>query len=250
MLRPRVIPTLLVHGKSLVKTERFRDFRYIGDPVNTVRIFNELEVDELCFLDIGAARTRSGPNFDMLRDIASECFMPLSYGGGIENLETAKKIYSIGFEKIIINSAAFKNPDLISQIAKLFGSQSLVVSIDVKSRKLGGVSVLSHGGTRFQDVPSPCQWARRVEELGAGELLITSIDREGTWRGLDLNLIKNITDTVSIPVIAHGGGSGPDDVRDVVKISNASAVALGSSLVFQKKGMGVLINFPREYHSI
>lgn len=243
MLRTRVIPALLLHCKSLVKTERFKKYQYIGDPANTVRIFNELEVDELCFLDIKAARTRSGPDFDVLRDIATECFMPLSYGGGIDSLETAKRVFDTGFEKIILNTATYSNPSLITEIATTYGSQAVVVSMDVKKRLWRGMRLVAQGGTRWQDTP-PVDWARGVEELGAGELLLTAVDHEGTWDGFDIPLIQEIITAVSIPVIAHGGAAGPADIAKAVHEGGANAVALGASVVFQKKGMGVLVNFP------
>ena len=243
MLRIRVIPALLLHGKSLVKTERFGKYQYIGDPANTVRIFNELEVDELCFLDIGAARTRSGPDFDVLSDIATECFMPLSYGGGIESLELAKRVFDTGFEKIVINTAAYGNPNLITEIATVYGSQAVVVSMDVKKHFWKGMRLVTNGGTRWKDA-SPVDWARRVEELGAGELLLTDVDREGTWSGFNIPLIREINSSVSIPVIAHGGAGGAVDIAKAVHEGGAPAVAVGASVVFQKKGMGVLVNFP------
>lgn len=243
MLRTRVIPALLLHGKSLVKTERFGKYQYIGDPANTVRIFNELEVDELSFLDIKAARTRSGPDFDVLRDIATECFMPLSYGGGIDSLEMAKRVFDTGFEKIILNTAAYTNPGLITEIANVYGSQAVVVSMDVKKHLWKGMRLVAQGGMRWQGIP-PVDWARRAEELGAGELLLTAVDREGTWDGFDTPLIQEINTAVSIPVIAHGGAAGPADIAKAVHEGGASAVALGASVVFQKKGMGVLVNFP------
>lgn len=243
MLRTRVIPALLLHGKSLVKTVRFGTYQYIGDPANTVRIFNELEVDELSVLDIKAARTRSGPDFEVLREIATECFMPLSYGGGIDSLETAKRVFDCGFEKIVINSAAYDNPDLVTEIAGVYGSQAVVVSMDVKRHLWKGMRLVSRGGTQWQKTP-PVIWARRVEELGAGELLLTAVDREGTWSGFDIPLIQQIAAAVTIPLIAHGGAADINDVIKAVREGGASAVALGASVVFQKKGMGVLVNFP------
>ena len=242
MLRTRVIPALLLHGKSLVKTERFGKYQYIGDPANTVRIFNELEVDELSFLDIRAARTRIGPDFDVLRDIATECFMPLSYGGGIDSLEMAKRVFDTGFEKIILNTAAYSNPGLITDIANVYGSQAVVVSMDVKKHLWKGMRLVSGGGTRWQNI-LPIDWAQKVEDLGAGELLLTAVDREGTWKGFDLDIIDQISNSVSIPVIAHGGAGLMHHITQAVD-AGASAVALGSMVLFQKKDMGVLVNFP------
>ena len=243
MLRNRVIPTLLLHGKSLVKTERFQRYCYIGDPANTVRIFNELEVDELCFLDIKAARIRSRPDLGVLQEIAGECFMPISYGGGVDSLEIARRIFDIGVEKIILNSVVFTNPELVTQIAQVFGSQAVVVAMDVKKHLWKGLCLVSHGGRVWQS-ETPVEWARRAEELGAGELLLTAVDREGTWQGFDIGLVKKISAELTIPVIAHGGAAGPKDIKMAIHAGGASAVALGASVVFQKKGMGVLVNFP------
>ncbi|MEE9604268.1 MAG: AglZ/HisF2 family acetamidino modification protein [Candidatus Scalindua sp.] len=243
MLRTRIIPTLLLRDESLVKTVKFNKYGYIGDPVNTVRIFNELEVDELVFLDILASEENRPINFKILQEISNECFMPLSYGGGIRTIEDAKKIFSIGAEKIIINSFAVENPHFISILAESFGNQSIIGSIDVKNNFFGKYEVYTHSGTRKTNL-DPVKWAIKLEELGAGELLITSIDREGTWKGYDVALIKKITDSVKIPIIANGGAGNINHIVNVVKDSHASAVALGSMVVYQKQDFGVLINFP------
>jgi cyclase len=219
----------------------------VGDPCNTVRIFNELEVDELLFLDITATREKRNPNLKVLSDISNECFMPLGYGGGIRTFDQAKAIFDIGFEKISLNSAAVERPSLITEIANHFGSQAVIASIDVRSEVRGNrantQTVYTISGSHNAKC-DPVDWAREVEQLGAGEILLTSIDREGTWQGFDLDLIRRVTDAVSIPVIAHGGAGTLDDIRGVVKQAHASAVALGSMVVFQKQGMGVLVNFP------
>lgn len=244
MLRTRIIPCLLLKDESLVKTIRFKEYNYIGDPINTVRIFNELEIDELIFLDIFASKENRNINYNILKDIANECFMPLSYGGNIKSLDDAKKIFEIGFEKVVINSNAFYNLRLIEEIANYFGNQSIVGSIDVKTSFLTKKKRLySHHGTRKQSI-YPLEWAKKLENAGAGELLITSIDREGTWSGYDLELIREIADNVSIPVIANGGAGSISDIDQAVKTGHASAVALGSMVVYQKKAMGVLVNFP------
>lgn len=243
MLRTRVIPCLQLIDQALVKTVKFGKYNYIGDPVNTVRIFNELEVDELCFLDIRATIEKRQPNIKILKEIANECFMPLSYGGGIRDVETALKILSIVFEKIVINTSAVENPELITEIARHSGNQSVIVSIDVKKSFNGNYAVYSHDGS-VKTRLNPIEWAKKAESIGAGELLLTSIDRDGTWKGFDLEVIKKITSAVSIPVIANGGAGSINDIRKVVKEANASAVALGSMVVYQQKGMGVLINFP------
>lgn len=243
MLRTRVIPALLLRNESLVKTVRFGKFTYVGDPANTVRIFNELEVDELLFLDITASKERRGPNLKVLADIANECFMPLGYGGGIGSLDQAKAVFDVGFEKVAINTQAAANPALIGEIATHYGSQAVIVSIDVKKGFFGGQSVRTLGGKNNTN-RDPVDWAKEVEQLGAGEILLTSIDREGTWAGFDLELVKRVTGAVSIPVIAHGGAGTVEHIGQVVKQADASAVALGSMVVFQKNGMGVLVNFP------
>lgn len=242
MLRTRVIPTLLLRERALVKTRCFGKFRYIGDPANTVRIFNELEVDELCFLDISAARSRRGPDFDLLRDVASECFMPLAYGGGVADLETAKRIYNTGFEKVVINTAATERPEVISEIAAVYGTQAVVASIDVSRDWLGRGGVFTRGG-RTRAHRDPVAWAKTLEDRGAGEILLTSVYREGTYAGFDLDLVRAISRAVEVPVIAHGGAGELVHIRQAVD-AGASAVALGSMVVYQKKDMGVLVNFP------
>lgn len=243
MLRTRIIPALLLRNESLVKTVRFGKFTYVGDPCNTVRIFNELEVDELLFLDITATREKRSPNLKVLADIANECFMPLGYGGGIRSLDQAKAVFDIGFEKIAINTFAVESPDLINDMARHCGSQAVIVSIDVKTNFWGHRTVRTVAGKRNTKLDTVA-WAKEVESRGAGEILLTTIDREGSWEGLDLEFINSVTDAVSIPVIAHGGSGSVEHIGQAVKQANASAVALGSMVVFQKKGMGVLVNFP------
>lgn len=243
MLKTRIIPVLLLKDESLVKTVQFGKYGYIGDSINTCRIFNELEVDELCFLDISASKERKEPDYKILQEISNECFMPLSYGGGVFNFEQAEKIFKIGFEKIIINSASFTHPGLISEIAKVYGSQAVVVAVDVKKNFWGKYEVFGVSGT-VNHKKNPVDWVKEVENLGAGEILLTSIDREGTWKGFDVELVRKITDTTTLPVIAHGGAGSVKHIEDVVKMGKASAVALGSMVVYQKQGLGVLVNFP------
>jgi cyclase len=243
MLGTRIIPCLQLIDRSLVKTLRFKNPAYIGDPVNTVRIFNELEVDELCFLDIRASMEKRGPNIELLREIADECFMPLSYGGGIRNLATVQQILSIGFEKVVLNTMAYHDPGLVSAIADKFGNQSLVGSIDVSKNLFGKYRVALRSGKETVDI-DPVAYAQKLVQLGVGELLVTAIDREGTWSGFDLEIVGRISKAVSVPVIAHGGAGSVAHVRQVLTEGKAHAVALGSMLVFQKKGMGVLVNIP------
>ena len=243
MLRTRVIPVLLLKEESLIKTIQFGKYGYIGDPINTCRIFNELEVDELCFLDISASKDIKEPDYKILQEISNECFMPLSYGGGINSYEKAEKVFKIGFEKIIINSASFTHPEMITEIARVYGSQAVVIAVDVKKNFWGKYEVFSVSGT-VNHKKNPVDWVKEVENLGAGEILLTSIDREGTWKGLDVELIRKITDSTNLPVIAHGGAGTIQHIDDAVRNGNASAVALGSMVVYQKQGLGVLVNFP------
>jgi len=243
VLRTRVIPTLLVRNGCLVKTVRFRRFVYVGDPCNTARIFNELQVDELLVLDISPDRKKRGPDLQVIADLADECFMPLGYGGGVRSLEDARRVFTTGIEKVVINTAAVEMPSLISEIASVYGSQAVIVSIDVKRGLLGSQTVRTESGQRRKGL-DPVKWAEEAARLGAGEILLTSIDREGTWKGFDLELVKRVTDRVSIPVIAHGGAGSLEHIKAVVKNSGASAAALGSMVVFQKKNMGVLVNYP------
>jgi cyclase len=243
MLRTRIIPALLLRDDALVKTVQFKKPSYIGDPINTVRIFNELEVDELVFLDITATNEKRQPNLKILSEIANECFMPLGYGGGLNDFENVKAIFSIGFEKVVLNTVMHSKPTFITQVAEHFGNQAVVASIDVKKNIFGKYEVWSHAG-KTNTKKNPIAWAQEVEKLGAGEILLTSIDREGTWSGFDVDLIKKVTDAVTIPVIAHGGAGTLAHIGAAVKQSHASAVALGSMVVYQQKGMGVLVNFP------
>lgn len=243
MLKTRIIPCLQLINGSLVKTVKFDKYGYIGDSINTVRIFNELEVDELCFLDIRASKEKRKPDIELLHHIADECFMPLSYGGGIDNLESAKQILSIGFEKIVVNTAAAKNPELITRLSEHFGTQAVVASIDVKKNLWGKYHVYVNDGTEKLAI-DVVEWANELERLGAGEILLTSMDREGTWSGFDIDITKKIASAVGIPVIANGGAGTIEHIEEVVKKGKASAVALGSMLVYQKREMGVLVNFP------
>lgn len=243
MLRTRVIPCLQLLKQSLVKTVKFGNYTYVGDPINTVRIFNELEVDELCFLDIRATVENRPPNIEVLHEIADECFMPLAYGGGIRHADQAKEILAIGFEKIVLNTAAIEQPDLVSCIADHSGAQSVIGSIDVKKNLFGRYHVYSHDGTHKTSL-DPVAWAKELTHRGVGELLITSIDKDGTWSGYDIEIIKSIAEAVNVPVIANGGAGDIKHLTEAVSVAKASAVALGSMVVYQKKGMGVLINFP------
>ena len=239
----RIIPCLLMSEGRLVKTVQFRNPRYIGDPVNTVRIFNELEVDEMCFLDISASPQNREPDYELLAQLSDECFMPLSYGGGINSLEKAQRLFRTGFEKLVINTAALRDPLLIRQLSDRFGAQSIVVSIDVVRNVFGQYAIRHAAGTEKKD---PLAWAEALQSAGAGEILLTSVKQEGTWKGFDLALTKKIAAGVDIPVIAHGGGGSVEHIAEVVAEAHVGGVALGSMLVYQQKDRGVLVNFPKE----
>jgi len=243
MLKTRVIPCLQLIGDSLVKTIKFKNPAYIGDPINTVRIFNELEVDELCFLDIRATMEKRQPNIEILHQIANECFMPLSYGGGINDFETARTIMSIGFEKLVVNTQSYYNPDFITQLSRHFGAQAVVASIDIKKNILGKYHVYVRDGSEKIDVPI-IDYAKRLEKAGAGEILLTAMEKDGTWSGFDIDIIRKVSQAVAVPVIANGGAGNITHIEEAVKSGHASAVCLGSMIVYQQKGMGVLVNFP------
>jgi cyclase len=234
---------LLLKGAGLVKTIKFKNPKYVGDPINTVRIFNEKEVDELIFLDIEATPQGREPNYKLLSEIADECFMPLAYGGGIKTLEQAKKIFQIGIEKVVINSAAHNNLKLIGDIAAIYGTQAVIGVIDVKKSLFGKQEVVSNSATTKHKF-TPEAWAQELVKAGVGEIMVTSVDAEGTWEGIDVALIKRITDSVNVPVIAHGGAGNAEHLKNAVRNGGASAVAMGSMVVYQKKDFGVLINFP------
>lgn len=244
MLRSRIIPVLLLKGSGLVKTVKFNKYTYIGDPCNTVRIFNELEVDEIAILDIDATVNKKIPKFNLIEDIASEAFMPLSYGGGIDSLDKAKKIFNLGIEKVILNSAAITNPSLVSEIANVFGSQAVVLSIDVKQSFFSKrYNIYSHSGKRKSNLDLNT-WAKKCEGLGVGEILLNNIRKDGTWEGYDKDLYKSVQRNLTIPLIGCGGAKNIDDISELIKYSNCSAAGVGSMVVYQKKGKGVLVNFP------
>lgn len=242
MLQTRVMPRLLVKNERLVKTVKFRNPSYVGDPVNAIKIYNEKEVDELILADITATVDRRQPNFKMIGDIISECFMPLCYGGGIRDIETIRKILKLGVEKVAVNSYAIENPVFIRQASKVFGSQSIVFSMDVKKSLFGKYTVHTESGQKATRL-DPVEFAREMEGMGAGEILLNSIDRDGTWEGYDFALIKRVSEAVNMPVIACGGAGRIAHFGEAVK-AGASAVAAGSMVVYQGKDRGVLINFP------
>lgn len=238
----RVIPTLLLKGEGLVKTQQFKNPVYIGDPINAVRIFNEKEVDELVLLDISASAEKRDPKYDWIRDIVSESFMPIGYGGGIRNIEQAKELFDTGIEKLIINSAS-TDLAFLSSLANIYGSQSVVVCIDARKNFLGNYFVYTQNGT-LKNKMSPDKMARAVVDAGAGEIIIQSIDKEGTMRGYDIDLIHMVSTAVNVPVVASGGAGSQEHLREAILKGGASAVTAGSLFVFKGKHRGVLISYP------
>lgn len=243
MIRPRVIPALLLKGQGLVKTVKFKDPKYLGDPINVVRIFNDKEVDEIVLLDITATPQNRGPQFEVLKDIASEVFIPLAYGGGIRSMEDVRALLSIGIEKLIMNTSAVENPSLIRDTADHAGSQAVVVSVDVKKNFLGKYEVFTRCGQKKTGL-DPVKHAMDVEKMGAGEILLNSIDSDGMMQGYDIELVRRVADAVKVPVVACGGAGNLAHVAEVIQQGHASAAAAGSMFVFQGPLRGVLISYP------
>jgi cyclase len=244
MFRPRLIPVLSVKGKGLVKTIRFdkRNPRYIGDPINAVKIFNDLGTDELIFLDITATNENRCISSELIKSIGDEAYMPFGAGGGITTLEQIHKIISAGAEKVVISSAAINNPLLIRKSADKFGNQSIVVCIDIKKNLLGTPHVYINDGKTNTRL-NPFDYAQKIESLGAGEIIINNIDRDGIMKGYDIELIKAISNMVNIPVVALGGGGNIDHFRDVFTLNGVSAAA-GSYFIFHGTRNAVLVNYP------
>jgi imidazole glycerol-phosphate synthase subunit HisF len=242
VLRARVIPCLLLRDAGLVKTQKFTNPVYVGDPINAVRILNDKGVDELVFLDIGATPRGRGPNFELLADIASEAFMPFGYGGGVTQIDQVKRLFGLGVEKVIINSAAASIPELITQAADIAGSSSVVASIDAQQDLRGRYHVRVCGG-RTELQRNPVEYAQEMERLGAGEILLNAIHRDGTREGYDLPLIRCVSQAVTVPVVAVGGAGQLSHLREAVE-SGASAAAAGSLFVFHGKHRAVLVTYP------
>lgn len=241
MLRPRIIPLLLLQNRRVVKTIQFSNPRYIGDPINAARVFNGLGVDELCVLDIGATRTLREPDFDYIGRMADDCFMPLAYGGGVAFPEHAVKLFDLGIERVILNTHA--KPSLIEEIAGRFGSQAVAVCVDVISNEDWDYRVYHHAGNAASDA-DPVYWAKRAVEYGAGEILLQSVNRDGTGRGYDITLITQVSDAVSVPVVAAGGARDPYDFK-IGLGAGASACAAGSMFVYYGEHKAVLLNYDR-----
>ncbi len=242
--RPRIIPTLLIDDRDLIKTIQFGERTYLGDPVNAVKIFNRKGIDELSILDIGATRKNREPDFELLKDIASEAFMPLSYGGGIKTIDQIHDLLAIGYEKVVINTGIIKNPGLVKNASEMFGTQSIVASIDAKTVD-GSYKCFIADGTEATDA-DPIELAKKAEELGVGEIIINSIDNDGMMSGYDTELVKQVADAVNVPVIAIGGAGEIKDLKTVLEEGHAHAAAGGSMFVYYGRLKAVLITAPSE----
>jgi cyclase len=240
---PRIIPVLLIADGGLVKTVKFREPRYIGDPINAVRIFNDKQVDELLILDIQATAEGRGPDEASIADIVSEAFMPVGYGGGVQDLATATRLIQLGVEKIIINSAMVEYPNRVAEIADRLGSSTVVASIDASARGSGRHEIFVRGGTKATGIDIRAH-AEKAVALGAGEIIVNSIDRDGTMNGFDLELIRSVTSVVDVPVVACGGASGLPDLVAAIRDGGASAAAAGSMFVYHGRHRAVLITYP------
>lgn len=244
MLHPRIIPCLLVHNKGLVKTTKFKDHKYVGDPINAVKIFNEKEVDELIVLDIDATAEGREPDYKMIENLAVECRMPFCYGGGIKTVGQARRIFSLGVEKIAISSSAIENPAIVTSMAERVGRQSVVVVLDVKKKTLSSKYELwTHNGSRNTG-KNPADFAAEMEKMGAGEIVINSIDNDGLMKGYDLQLLQKVRDSVSIPMTVLGGAGTLEDIGNVIHKHGIIGAAAGSLFVFKGKYRAVLISYP------
>ena len=244
MLYPRIIPSLLVHKKGLVKTVRFKDPKYLGDPINAVKIFNEKEVDELFVVDIDASTNSQEPDYKMIENIATECRMPLCYGGGIKTVEQALHIFSLGVEKIAISSLAIEKPSIIRLLAERVGNQSIVVVLDVKKNTFRNkYELFIHNGKKSTGI-NPFDFSAKIEQLGAGEIVLNSIDQDGVMKGYDTNLIQKIREVISIPLTVLGGAGTIEDIGGIIKENGIIGVGAGSLFVFKGKYKAVLINYP------
>ncbi|MBN2294573.1 MAG: imidazole glycerol phosphate synthase subunit HisF [Pirellulales bacterium] len=244
MLRPRIIPCLLVHNNGLVKTQNFTNPKYVGDPINAVKIFNEKEVDELTVLDIDATSENREPDFNLIRNLAAECRMPLCYGGGVKSVEQVDKIISLGVEKVAMSSAVVSDPDIVARAAEVVGGQSVVVVMDVKkSRFRGKHEIWTHNAKKKTGL-SPVKFAKQVEELGAGEIVVNSIDRDGVMEGYDHELVSKIREAVSLPLTVLGGAGSLQDIGELINNFGIIGAAAGSMFVFKGVYRAVLINYP------
>lgn len=245
MLRTRVMPALLLDGQGLVKTTRFKFPTYVGDASNTCRIYNQMEVDELILFDIRASSQKQTIQFELIKQIVSECFMPICYGGGVKTLEDFRTLFYLGVEKVSVSSLLFENPQVAKDVIKIYGAQSIIATIDIKTSRFRKIeqAYLYNGKKRIKK--TLIDVINHINNIGVGEIIVNNIDREGTWSGFDCELVKFFVDHTDVPVVALGGAGKKEDIKKVVDEGHASAVALGSMAVFQSKGMGVLVKFPK-----
>lgn len=242
----RIIPVLTIIGQQLVKTLKFDKPKYVGDPINAIKIFNDKEVDELVILDIRASKERKEPNYKLITEMAGESFMPLGYGGGVHSFEQAQLVFACGIEKIILNTACLEQPELITKLAGHFGTQSVVVSLDYQKKTIGGKKPVFNSSSKSIKT-GIVEWAKRMENFGAGEIILHSVDRDGTFEGYDQQTLLEVTKSVGIPVVACGGASGMQDFKNAVEKYGASAVASGSQFVFKNNNRdSILINYSRQ----
>jgi cyclase len=243
MLRPRIIPCLLVQNKGLVKTVQFKDPKYVGDPINAVRIFNEKEVDEIMIIDIDATAENREPDYKMIENLAAECRMPLCYGGGVKTAEQAQRIFSLGVEKVAISSAAVSNPGLLTEIGSRVGSQSIVVVLDVKKNKSGKYEIWTHNGKKNSGKDA-IEFAKEVERLSAGEVVVNSIDQDGVMKGYDMELIDKIRSVIHLPLTVLGGAGKLEDIGNLIAKYGIIGASAGSLFVFKGVFRAVLISYP------
>jgi cyclase len=245
MLRPRIISSLLIQDNGLVKTVNFKNPKYVGDPINAVRIFNEKEVDELAIFDIDATVLGKEPNYSLIERLASQSMMPLCYGGGVKTVEQAQRIFSLGIEKIALSSSVLQNPKLITDISDRVGAQSVIVVLDIKKKLLGGYEVYTNNGKKATGI-NPIKFAEEAQRLGAGEIVINSIDKDGVMKGYDLDLIARIREKITLPMTVLGGAGSLEDIKKVIDIHGVIGVAAGSLFVFKGPYKAVLINYPNK----
>jgi len=243
MLRHRVIPVLLLHKDGLVKTKQFKDPVYLGDPINAINIFNDKEVDELIFLDIDATKYNKSIDFKLIEEIAQECFMPFAYGGGIKTIEDIQKLFTIGVEKVIINTG-LDNKDLILSAIEKFGSQSIVASVDMKKDEYNKYKIYSYVNNHILN-HDLFEYIKELEQLNIGEIFINNVDNDGMQNGYDIDIMNSLSKSVNIPMIACGGAGRLDDLKNIIKDTNVSAVAAGSLFVFYGVHNAVLITYPK-----
>lgn len=243
MLRHRIIPVLLLHQEGLVKTKQFKNPVYLGDPINVINIFNDKEVDELIFLDIDATKENLPINFNFIENIASECFMPFAYGGGIKHIEEIERLFYLGVEKVIINSS-LKNKDLIKDAVRKFGSQSIVASVDVKRNNNGEYRVYSYKDNQIFNINIQ-KYIKEIEEMKVGEIFINDVDNDGMMKGYDIELFEKISSNTKTPIIACGGAGNFNDLKKIIDNSEVSAIGAGSIFVFYGVHNAVLITYPK-----